>query len=74
MIRSDTCCDCGGRHLHGEPMHVMKITEYNRDGPERRTEYRCRECAERHARDWWCEEDQGPCPWIPMPHTTARVS
>ena len=72
---ADTCCDCGGRHLHGEPMHVSRTKEFRLEGTECWTEFRCRECSEDYARDWWDEESQGrPCPFPPVPQTSRRLS
>jgi hypothetical protein len=52
------CSDCKGKVIGGEPLHEMKITSGNRTW----TEWRCRECAEFYAADFW-PEDYGPCPY-----------
>jgi RNase P subunit RPR2 len=52
------CIDCHARVIGGEKLHEMRITS----GAKSWVEWRCRECAEAYAADFW-PEDYGPCPY-----------
>jgi hypothetical protein len=63
----NVCVDCHGMLMAGEEMQKSKVTWHLGGGAVQvKFEYRCRQCMEQHCRDLWCEEDQGPCPHLPM--------